>query len=134
MTCILMTSPGGKHSTGFVKFFCAQWITAPSASRSSGAHKTKSNPAGVHCGHLGKECNSCLSFSANCFGLLQKAVCLHLCSGRFFKWRSKVILSASSRVSVFRRAAQSVSRGQRSEAAAVCKGRGLLSAQISKSC
>lgn len=75
-----------------------------------------------------------MSFSANCFGLLQKAACLHLCSGKFFKWHSKVILCTSSGVSVFRRAAQSVSRGQRSEGAAVCKGRGLLSAQISKTC
>lgn len=132
MTCILMTSPGGKHSTVFVKFSCAQWITAPSASRSSGAYKTKSNPAGVHCGHLGKECKPCLSFSTNCFGLLQKAACLHLCSGKSFKWYSKVILCASFGVSVFRRAAQSVSRGQRSEGAAVCKGRGLLSTQIMK--
>lgn len=132
MICILMTRPGGKHSAGFLNLPVLNGSPRRPLQDPAAHTKTKSNPAGVHCGHLGKECKPCLNFSANCFGLMQKAACLHPCSGKFFKQHSKAILCASSGVSVFRRAAQSVSRGQRLEGAAVCKGRGLLSAQINK--
>lgn len=74
--------PGGKHSAGSFERLLRSMSTAPSASRLSGAHEHKIiGPAGVHCGHFGKERSTCLNFSANCFSIWQTTLPLRSCSG-----------------------------------------------------
>lgn len=79
-----------------------------------------------------KGVQSMLELFSKLFRSIAKSCVLASAFREIFQIAFKSNFVASSGVSVFRRAAQSVSRGQRSEGAAVCKGRGLLSAQITK--